>query len=251
MSLAYNIHTENPTYSWRSLLALFGKQPRYFGIFYAIIVAQIMILVAVGLQSTVPVERLFRDMIIVAEEYPGCCHVYDGLISNLGILLWWAAASVTGFAALVAANLSARIYDILALAMAAVFSAWLALDDLFMLHDTVLPLIGLPQPATYALYGAIACAYIALSWRVVLTAFPMFLLMAISMLGLSVFIDILSEHDMGAISYWLQANTRTEFLLEDWFKFLGIGFWCCVHIAAAMNVLVNAATSKSQEARQS
>ena len=75
----------------------------------------------------------------------------------------------------------------------------------------------------------------------------MFLLMAISLLGLSISIDILSEHDLGAISTWLQANTRTEFLLEDGFKFLGIGFWCCLHMAAAMNVLENAATSKLQK----
>ena len=252
MSVSYSIQTENPTFSWRSLLALFGKQPRYFGIFYAIIFAQIMLLVAVALQSAVPVERLFRDMLSVAEDYPDCCHVYDGLISNLGILLWWAAASVTGFAALAVACLSGRRYDILALTMAAVFSAWLAIDDLFMLHETVLPLFGLPQPATYALYGAITIAYISLSWRVVLTASPLFLLMAISMLGLSVFIDILSGHGMdaisdwllanlGAISHWLQANTRIEFLLEDGFKFLGIGFWCCLHMAAAMKVLVNTA----------
>lgn len=246
MSLAYNIQTGNFTYSWRQLLALFVKQPRYSGIFYALIVAQIMIFAAAMFQTAVPVERLLRDTITVAEIYPDCCHVYDGLISNFGIFLWWAAASITGFAALVAASLSARTYDILALTMAAVFTAWLALDDLFMLHESVLPLIGLPQPATYALYGAIAIAYIALSWRVVLTAFPMFLLMAISMLGLSVFVDIMAEHDLGAISYWLQANLRTSFLLEDGFKFLGIGFWCCVHIAAAMNVLTSQLQKGSQ-----
>lgn len=251
MSLAYNLRTEIPTFSWRSLLAFIGQQPRYYGIFYTIIIVQIMLLVAVAVQSTVPVERLFRDMLSVAEDYPGCCHVYDGMISNLGILLWWAAASVTGFATLVAMSLSARTYDIVALAMAAVFSAWLAIDDLFLLHDIVLPLIGMPQPATYALYGAIVFAYIALAWRVVLTAFPIFLLMAISALGLSIVIDILAGHNFGAISDWLRANQRTEFLLEDGFKFLGIGFWCCVHIAAAMKVVEEAAIPSAQEGRRS
>ncbi len=250
MSLTTTHHSGHLPSIWQSVFARTGYENKFFSIFYCIILFQILILAAAGLQSSVPLERLFRDTIVVAEEYPGCCHVYDGLISNLGILLWWAAASITAFAALVAACLSSRLYEILALAMAAVFSAWLALDDLFMLHETVLPLIGLPQPATYALYGAIACAYIALSWRVVLTASPMFLLMAISSLGLSISIDILSEHEMGAISHWLQANQRTEFLLEDGFKFLGIGFWCCLHMAAAMNVLENAATSKLQKGGQ-
>ena len=250
MSLVMNLQPRNLQYIWQSFFTWTRGNHHGFGIFYTIIAAQIIILAAVAWQSAVPVERLFRDMIIVAEESPDCCHVYDGLISNLGILLWWVAASVTGFAALVAVSLSGRTYDILALAMAAVFSAWLALDDLFMLHDTVLPLFGIPQPATYALYGSIASAYIALSWRVVLMAAPLFLLMAISMLGLSVFIDILSDYDVGAISLWLQSNTQTKYLLEDGSKFLGIGFWCCLHMAAAKNVLENVATSRLQKEGQ-
>lgn len=245
MSVTYKAQSEDPTFSWRSILALLAKQPRYSGIYYSIIAVQILMLVGVGLQTAVPAERLFRDMIIVAEEYPGCCHVYDGLISNLGVLLWWAAASVTGFSALAAVSLSGRIYDILALAMAAVFSAWLAIDDLFMVHETVLPLLGMPQPATYALYGTLTCAYIALSWRVVLTAAPMLLLMALSALGMSVVIDILGDHDLGAISDWLHGNMAVKFALEDAFKFLGIGFWFCLHMAAAMMVLENTANSRA------
>ncbi|HDO52442.1 MAG TPA: hypothetical protein ENH05_06865 [Rhizobiales bacterium] len=246
MSLVMNPDPRGLRHVWRLFFVRNRENPGGFGVYYAIIAGQLLVLAAAGLQTSVPLERLFRDTIAVAEEYPGCCHVYDGLISNLGILLWWAAASITGFAALTAAGLSCRRYEILALAMAAAFSAWLAMDDLFMLHESVLPLIGFTQPMTYALYGLIAAAYIALSWRVVLMASPLLLAMAIAMLGASVSVDILADHDLGAVSAWLGANPRIGILLDDGLKFLGIGFWFCLHMAAARAVITNAVRSRPQ-----
>ncbi len=195
------------------------------------------LLAAVWFQSAVPLERLFRDTIAVAEEYPGCCHVYDGVISNIGILFWWATAVVSGFAALVLATVSSRSRDTIALSMASIFSGWLALDDLFMLHESVLPLAGLSQPVIYAIYGTIALAYITLSWRVVLSTQPVLLFLAMSMLGASVCVDVLADHDLGALSNWLHANPRAEIFLDDGFKFLGVGFWFSLHLSVAMESL--------------
>ncbi len=240
MSLALNHDPRGLRYIWQSFFAQKRGNSGGFGIYYAIITCQLLVLAVVAIQTTVPLERLFRDTIAVAEEYPGCCSVYDGLISNFGILLWWAAASITGFAALTAISLSCRRYDIIALAMASVFSAWLAMDDLFMLHESVLPLIGLTQPMTYALYGVLVTVYIALSWRVILVASPLLLLMAITTLGASVSIDILADHNLGSVSAWLKANLRIERLLEDGFKFIGIGSWLCLHMEAARSVITNA-----------
>ncbi len=245
MSLAASIQP-NWIHELRQTMSLgSGRERGLFGVFYVIILAQITVLACVSLQTTIPLERLFRDTIAVAEEYPGCCHVYDGLISNLGILLWWTAASVTAFAALLATHFESRRREIVALSAASLFSAWLASDDLFMLHESVFPLVGLTQPMTYAIYGAIVLAYIALSWRTVFTAAPVFLIMAIAMLGASVSVDILADHDFGSISKWLHANPRIEILLDDGFKFLGIGAWCCLHLAAAARVTVNAVESRS------
>ena len=240
MSLAMNDNHRDLRKIWQSLFARNPGDSNGFAIYTAIIASQLILLAAVAIQTSVPLERLFRDTIAVAEEYPGCCSVYDGMISNLGILLWWATASIAAFAALTMASLSGRRYDVVALAMAAVFSAWLAMDDLFMLHESVFPIVGWTQPMTYALYGVLVAAYIALSWRVVLVAAPLLLLLAIGMLGASVSVDILADQNLGAISIWLDENPRTELLLDDGFKFLGIGFWFCLHLAAARSVIANA-----------
>lgn len=239
MSLVSSYTTGNLVESCRSFIARSARAPRVSHIIHLIIGTQILVLAAVWFQSAVPLERLFRDTIAVAEDYPGCCHVYDGLISNLGILLWWTTATVTGFTALAVANLSSRTYEALAFAMAAAFSAWLTLDDLFMLHESVLPLTGLTQPMIYAVYGAIAVGYIGLSSRVVFAAAPRLMYLAILMLGVSVGVDVFADHNLGPMSDWLHANPRAEVFLDDGFKFLGIGFWCCLHLAAAMSTLAN------------
>ena len=119
MSLLMNPDPRGLRTIWQLFFAKNRENPGGFGIYYAVITGQLLVLAAARLQTSVPLERRFRDTIAVAEEYPGCCHVYDGLISNLGILLWWATASITGFAALTAAGLSCRRYEVLALAMAA------------------------------------------------------------------------------------------------------------------------------------
>lgn len=225
----------------RAHFGSYGVQPnRLFqvsaglpGIVSAVILAQTLILLAAGLQSSIPLERLFRDTIAVAEDYPGCCHVYDGLISNLGILLWWAGACVTGFAALVGSRIGFRAFETRALIIACIFSAWLCMDDLFMLHESVLPRLGVPQPMTYAIYGGLGAAFVALGWRVILAPAAPYVVLALGMLGASAFVDVLSDHDFGAVSAWLHANPDIEILADDGFKFLGIGFWFCVQLVAS------------------
>ena len=229
----------------RSVFSGAGNEHRPHKILYSIILVQFLLLAGVALWPSPPVGRLFRDPLAIAEEYPFCCHVYDGLFSNMGVLLWWTAAVAAGFAALVTARLSKRRHEVLVLSVAAGFSAWLALDDLFMLHEKLFPKLGLSQPEILALYGVLAAVYIAFSWRVVLTAAPLLLLMGIGMLGLSGSFDILADHDLGAASAWLLEHWRLQILLEDGAKFLGIGFWCCLHLAAAMNVIVEVAQSSS------
>lgn len=203
----------------------------------AAVAAQMLLLGVVLTQDAVPVERLFRDLIAVAEELPGCCHVYDGMISNIGILLWWSTATLSGLAALVLALQSRAPRDVTGFAVAAVFSAWLASDDLFMLHESVLPLVGLPQFGTFLIYGGLAAAYLLLAWRTVVARAPLFVVLALAMLGGSAAVDVMSDHDFGAVTTWLLSDVRLQTLLDDGLKFLGIGFWFGLHLVAATAVL--------------
>jgi hypothetical protein len=207
------------------------------GLCVAVIAIQLAILAVAAVQQSIPIERLFRDTIAVAEEYPGCCHVYDGMISNIGILIWWATAVLCGFATIVLFTLSQCRKLVLPLAAASMLSAVLALDDLFMLHESVLPYAGLPQYLTFLIYGALVTIYVALGWRAIFAEAPGLLLLAVAMLAASASVDVLADNRLGFISTWLHDNPRTELLLDDGFKFLGLGFWFCLHFMAATKAL--------------
>jgi hypothetical protein len=203
----------------------------------ALLLLQLLLLMAAGIQQTVPVERLFRDTIAVAEEYPGCCHLYDGLFSNLGVLIWWATAAIAGFTAVVLYSLFKNSPKAIAFAAAGALTGWLALDDLFMIHEGVFPVFGLPQYATYLIYAALAAAYVLYAFRDVVCAAPVMCLGAFAFFGASVLIDVFADHHLGAISDFLHANARMELLLDDGFKFLGVGLWFCLHLFAATNAI--------------
>ena len=54
----------------------------------------ILLLAVVGLQSRVPIPVLMKDPLAVVPLTQTCCHFYYGFISNLGVMLWTAAAAV-------------------------------------------------------------------------------------------------------------------------------------------------------------
>jgi len=200
-------------------------------------VGQLSLLLIVAMQQHVPLERLLRDTLAVAEEYPGCCHVYDGLVSNIGVLIWFGSAAVTGFSALILLSQEKDFREIVPLAAACAISTWLTLDDFFMLHESVLPHVGLPQSATLVIYVVLVAGYLVLAGRAILAPAPALAFLMLATLGASAGVDILADHELGAVSEWLHENPRLELLLDDGFKFLGIGFWFSLHLAAAMNAL--------------
>ena len=94
----------------------------------------------------VPVRELVRDP--AAEyNYPA----YGGLLSHLGIALMFGCTAICAFAATIASVRRNVLWG------AAWLSLTLTLDDLFLLHEEVLPeLLGLPEIILYLLYAAIA-----------------------------------------------------------------------------------------------
>lgn len=203
---------------------------------------QILVLLTVSLQNTIPLERLFRDTIAVAEDYPGCCHVYDGMMSNLGILMWWSTASVSALAFLILKQQKQDLRTAGSFGLAAVLTGWLTLDDLFMLHESVFPVFGVPQYATYIIYGVLTIGYLLVAWRVIVAKFPVLTLATLGMFGMSAGVDVIADGSFGQLTQFLKENTRIELLLDDGFKFLGIGFWLYLHLFAARDALMAAHT---------
>ncbi len=138
-----------------------------------------------------------------------------GMISNIGILLWGAAASICLFTTL-SGKINSDISKLLLLGGA--FSGLLCVDDFFLLHDRY---IG---PDFLNLTYLAISILILVRFKKILKKIGLFnLVISILFLGLSIFFD-------GVIQQIFNQSYELTQLIEEWFKFLGIvcwlNFWC-------------------------
>jgi hypothetical protein len=157
----------------------------------------------------VPIAYLTQDPTVIGE-----LAVYAGLLSSVGILFWWAGAAVCLFSAAVLARSGSAPALRSFLLAAGLLTALLALDDLFRLHESVLPrLLGVPELAVYAAYGALGAGFVLRFRAVAFAAEGRLLAFAVLCLGASVALDVLSPPAID------------PYLLEDSSKFVGIVGW--------------------------
>ena len=122
---------------------LYSQAPLVRTIVLAVLLPVAVIYLLLAAQPFVPFDMLLRDT--NAEVYDPQGHVmfYRGALSNIGILLWWTSTSICAFAAFLlrtaTADLSRKRLGTAFLVYLSVFTGLLALDDLFMLHEEVLP----------------------------------------------------------------------------------------------------------------
>lgn len=190
---------------------------------------------AVALQPWVHPADLLRDPLAVAEMSDACCKVYFGAISHVGVLVWTSAAAICAFAAGVLMVSSGRSDQVVFMIVAALLTGLLALDDLFLIHENVLPALGIAQPVTYAGYGLLAAAYLALSWRRILQNDYPLLSVALALLATSV-----------AIDWLIHSDQPIRIVLEDGAKLCGIFAWSSFHVAAAWRAIAQQPASPSR-----
>ena len=138
-----------------------------------------------------------------------------GMISNIGILLWGAAASICLFAASIE---SIKRESSKLLLLGGGFSGLLCIDDFFLLHDRY---IG---PDFLNLTYLAISILILVRFRRILKEIGLFnLIISFLFLGLSIFFD-------GVIQQIFNQSYELTQIIEEWFKFLGIAcwlnFWC-------------------------
>ena len=138
-----------------------------------------------------------------------------GMISNIGILLWGAAASICLFT-----TFSERINreSSKLLLIGGLFSGLLCIDDFFLLHDRY---VG---PDFLNLTYLSISIFLLVRFRKILKRIGLFnLVISILFLGLSIFFD-------GVIQQIFNQSYDLTQLIEEGFKFLGIAcwlnFWC-------------------------
>mgnify|MGYP003345880158 FL=1 len=138
-----------------------------------------------------------------------------GMISNIGILLWGAAASICLFTTF-SGKINSDISKLLLLG--GVFSGLLCIDDFFLLHDRY---IG---PDFLNLTYLAISILILVRFKKILKKIGLFnLIISILFLGLSIFFD-------GVIQQVFNQSYELTQLIEEGFKFIGItcwlNFWC-------------------------
>ncbi len=128
---------------WRRLL------PVLLGLF-GLYAAAILALLALSGATGTPMALLTRDVAATLGS-----KFYIGVLSNVGALLWCAAAT-TCFLGAAVLRLVARQREIAAylLCSGALLTA-LGLDDFFMLHEVVYPHLGLHEGVVVVIYAAV------------------------------------------------------------------------------------------------
>lgn len=166
----------------------------------------------------IEVRILTQDATALAKVHP-----LAGVLSSLGILVWWTSASLWLFCAAVHRREGEQRLARFCLS-SALLSGYLALDDLFQIHESLAPVyLGIPEGAVYGLLGLAVAAYL-LSFRdQLLNRRGLLLLGALGLLAASVGVDGLER--------WLWRLGHWTYLLEDGLKWMGIVSWCAFCVA--------------------
>lgn len=150
---------------------------------------------------------------------------YLGYYSNLGMLVWAAAATT----ALLGQHLLRRVGHVepaRLLLVAGLITVAIMVDDLFLLHDAIYRELGIPQSAPFIAYGLAIAAF---SWRFRhrLGAGLLLIIAAVSCLGLSAVLDTL-------------LHLQQPYLIEDGAKALGLALWALMIVRHTVSELSSA-----------
>lgn len=171
----------------------------------AIAVAFLGGMIAIHLAKEVPFAYLTQDPTVIGE-----LAAYAGFLSNAGVIFWCATAAVCLFSAAV---LPASARDRSLVQAAGWISALMGLDDLFRLHESVIPrVLGIPELAVYAAYALLGAWFVLRFQEMLLRRDGRLLVTALACFAGSVALDLTSL-------------PIDPYLLEDSLKFAGIACW--------------------------
>lgn len=139
---------------------------------------------------------------------------YYGSFSNLGGLVWFAAAAVLSFAAVLKPSNRG------ALVAAALLTWAMGVDDVFMLHDRVYPKLFLDEIVVQVLYFAAIGVIIVRFFRQLDRSTLIGIALTVFFWVLSALLDLLFNNVGGQLA-------------EDGSKFLGIAVWAAAWIRQA------------------
>ncbi len=209
-----------------------AKRPMRWLIPLATLAFQALVIVVV-VRKGLPPAIANRDIAHIANLHP-----LVGVVSNLGALLWAAAAAICGLTAGVLARARAPRTEVRFFAAAACLTAYIVIDDFFMLHEVLLPAyLGMYERHAVGLVAAGAMLFVATSFRQIrATRYGLFVL-AVALLATSVLIDRCDDR-LDAMFVAHGWGTEWRSVMEDVPKWLGIACWFAYFVDAAMAALL-------------
>jgi hypothetical protein len=173
----------------KMLVGAFQQQRQPLKIIGIITVFISIISIPLIFQTRIALDFLINDTVVEANVPE-----YVGAISNIGIFLWIATATVCLFTAAIARQQqwASELYCFYL--YAGFFFLFLGFDDEFLFHESLFPqATGLPEIVVFFVYILLILGFSVLFWRVILkTQFLPFVL-ALMFLGLGGSIDTLHE----------------------------------------------------------
>ncbi|HAT86891.1 MAG TPA: hypothetical protein DCS30_13685 [Rhizobiales bacterium] len=191
---------------------------------YTLFIFPTIFLASVLLQPFAEPKWMFLDTLAAAEYAPDCCHVYYGLVSNMGLLLWTGTAAVCLLMGLVVLSVDKQDPFTRFALSAGSLTAWIAIDDMFLVHEKVFPAVGVPQTLVIISYMVLAGLYVLTSWKYIFRQQWWMLALGAIALASSIFIDLVF-HSLDAYLVYL----------EDSAKFFGIVCWSIFHFLTTFN----------------
>ena len=166
-------------------------------------------------------------------------HPLSGILSNLGILVWCAAASLCAFAAMFLRTVKPRD-RFWFLFFSALVSSYLLIDDCFQLHQLAARYLGVKDKIFYMALGSAVSVYFIAFRRVIVRTKYGFLLFALGFLTSSVIIDAFFIPYLRRYGDWM-------YLYEDGAKWLGIVCWCSYYVHTSHQFLVDTFTRQGKQ----
>ena len=185
--------------------------------------APILLLVIVVNQPWENPKYVFQDPLVAAEAADKCCSVYFGFMSQVGVLVWVSTAAICLFSALLMFLNGAPLKLVFFAVTAGLLTGWLGLDDAFLIHERVLPGLGIPQVVVLMSYVILTLVYLTASFRIIMKNDYLLLMAGCTGFVISLALDLVS-----GVPLWAH--------LEDSAKFFGICCWASFHISSLLKM---------------
>ncbi|MBW4639281.1 MAG: hypothetical protein KME05_13790 [Gloeocapsa sp. UFS-A4-WI-NPMV-4B04] len=175
----------------------------------------VWILVIIKWQNIIPTENLTKDPLAVADN-----PFYFGILSQVGALFWCSCAAICFFSTILLTKIH-QTKLILFFFFSGCLTTALLLDDLFLLHEFVLPTyLKIPEKVVYLIYVIFVFLYLINFRRIIQSTEFIVLVLAFAFFGFSVSID---SSLISIPKSWI--GNKDIYFIEDGSKFLGIISW--------------------------